>query len=90
MAKKRVAKVGVVLLDRTLLVGIILMALAYIMRGSWVGVFCEAAGFAVAVVWSYRAMVTNPHREFRLAALLVFVLTVLLLSFYLASGQGVV
>jgi hypothetical protein len=88
MAKKRVSSAKGWLLDRTLTVGIILLAVAYITHGTWAGAFVEAMAFAVAVMWSYRAILTNPRREFRLLALLVLVLSTMLLAFFLAASQG--
>jgi hypothetical protein len=88
MAKKRAAGLSLEFIDRTLIVGIILMAVAYIMYGTWTGVFAQAGAFVVGVMWSYRAITTHPSKVFRLLATLVFVLATILLSFYLAASQG--
>lgn len=76
--------------DRTLLSGIIFLCLAYIMRGSWGGAFCEAAAFIIGVVWSVRAATTNPSRVFRLAAALILVLLGALLALKLGAADGLI
>jgi len=89
MASKKVQPVYKrVFFDRTLLVGLIFLALAYIMIGTWVGVFSEAAAFVVGVIWAYRAATTNMHVGLRLMATLMLVLIGSLLAFYLGRVQG--
>lgn len=77
-----------VFFDRTLLVGLIALAIAYIMQGTWVGAFSEAAAFVVGTVWAYRAMSTNTHVVMRLMATLMLVLIASLLAFYLGRVNG--
>ena len=76
--------------DRTLLVGIIFVALAYITRDTWVGAFTETAALMIGVVWSVRAATTNPSRIFRLSATLILVLIWLLISMYVARAAGII
>ena len=72
MASKRVQPIYKrVFFDRTLLVGVIFLAIAYIMLGTWVGAFSEAAAFVIGVVWAYRAATTNSHVVMRLLATLM-------------------
>jgi Mg2+/citrate symporter len=77
-----------VFFDRTLLVGIIFLCLAYITRGSWGSPFAEAAAIMIGVVWSTRAATTNPQRVFRLAAVLVLMLLGVLLALKLGMADG--
>ena len=89
MAKKRVLPVYKrVFFDRTLLVGLVCLAMAWIMRETWVGAFFEAGAFVVGVIWSYRAITTNPSVVFRLLATLMLVLIGSLLAFYIGMVHG--
>jgi hypothetical protein len=76
-----------VFFDRTLLTGIIFLSIAYVMRGSLVGAFAEAAAFVVGIIWSYRAATTNPHLGFRLLSTLMLLLIGCLLAVYFANSQ---
>lgn len=76
-----------VFFDRTLWVGIIFLSIAYVMRGSLVGAFAEAAAFVVGIVWAYRAATTNRHVGFRLLATLMLILIGCLLAVYFANSQ---
>lgn len=87
MAKKATKKIPLVL-DRVLLVALLSSATGYIIRGSWVAVFFEAAGIILGVIWAFRAITTNPSKELRLLASLVLVLLGTLLAFMLGTGQG--
>ncbi len=89
MAKKRVGGLGAGLVDRTLLITLVLMATGYIVRDSWVGVFAATGAFVLGILWSVRAIQTNPSRIFRLMAALVLVLASLLLSMFMARAMGV-
>jgi ABC-type phosphate transport system permease subunit len=89
MAKRRLKQVYQrVFFDRLLLVGIIFLALTYIMRGSWGGAFTESATFVIGIIWSTRAATTNPHLLFRLLATLVLLLMAILLAIYLGAANG--
>jgi uncharacterized membrane protein len=89
MARKRLKQVYErVFFDRLLFVGIIFLAVSYILRDGWGGAFAEAVTVIVGIVWSYRAMTTNPHREMRLLALLVMVLIGCLMATNLGVANG--
>jgi hypothetical protein len=88
MAKRVRGKVSELIVDRVLLVALLCAATSYIMRGSWAAPFFESAAIVLGVVWSARAMTTNPERTFRLMATLVLVLLWSLLAFYLGSAHG--
>jgi hypothetical protein len=91
MAKKRLKEVYQrVFFDRLLFVGIIFLALSYIMRDSWGGAFCESAAIIIGVVWAYRAATTNSRVTMRLLAALILVLIGSLLALYLGSAHGLV
>jgi hypothetical protein len=91
MAKKRRLEVYErVFFDRLLLVGIIFLALSYILQNTWAGAFCEAATFIVGVVWTTRAATTNPKVSVRLLATLILVLEGCLLALYLGASQHLV
>jgi uncharacterized membrane protein len=77
-----------VFFDRLLLVGIVFLALSYILRDSWAGAFAESATIVIGVVWSYRAITTNPHKTLRLLAALMLVLIGCLLGIYLGVAHG--
>jgi len=77
-----------VFFDRTLLVGVIALAVAYVVQGTWLGAFSEAAAFAIGSVWAYRAITTNKSVAMRLMATLMLVLIVSLLAFYLGRVNG--
>jgi hypothetical protein len=79
-----------VFFDRLLFVGAIFLAISYILRESWGGVFAESATIVIGVVWAYRGATTNPHRIFRLLAALVLLLIGALLAVYLGRVQGLV
>lgn len=88
MAKKVKEYTGELIIDRLLLVGILLAATSYIVRGTWAAIFLGTAAMVIGIVWSARAVATHPSREFRLLALLILVLLTILLSFYNASAFG--
>jgi hypothetical protein len=88
MAKKSLTAKNPFIVDRVLMVGALLTATAYIVRGTWAAMFLEAAAIVLGVIWSYRAVTTSPSREFRLAASLILILLASLLVFYLGSAQG--
>jgi len=91
MARKRLQEVYQrVFFDRLLLVGIIFLALSYIMRGSWGGAFCEAATLVIGILWSFRAATTNPHKTLRLLAALILLLIGCLLALYLGTAHQAV
>jgi hypothetical protein len=71
-----------VFFDRTLLVGLIFLSIAYVMHGSLVGAFAEAMAFVVGIIWSYRAATTNPHLAFRLLSTLMLALIGCLMAVY--------
>jgi hypothetical protein len=75
--------------DRFLLVGTLLGATAYILHGTWTSVFFEAAALVIGIMWSYRAIMTNPSRQFRLLATLLLILLSTFLAFNLAPANGV-
>lgn len=75
-------------IDRLLVVGLIFLALTYILANTWLGAFCESATIILGVIWSYRAVATNPSVVFRLMAALVMVLIGSLLAFYLGAAHG--
>jgi hypothetical protein len=77
-----------IVFDRLLLAGVIFLSLAYIMRGTWGGVFTEAATFMLGTVWAVRAMSSSPRVTFRLLAALVLVLLWALLALYLGQTNG--
>jgi hypothetical protein len=91
MAKKRPQEIYQrVFFDRLLGAGIIFLSLAYIMRGTWGGAFCEAATIMIGVIWGYRAVTTNPRVTVRLLAALIMVLLGSLLALYLGRVHGLV
>jgi hypothetical protein len=91
MARRRLQAIYErVFFDRVLFVGIIFLALSYILRGSWGGAFAESATLVIGVVWSYRAATTGSSRVFRLLATLILVLIGSLLAIYLGRVQGLV
>lgn len=83
MAQRVNTKAKELIVDRILLVALLAIAMSYIMRGSWSAPFFEAGAIVLGVIWSMRAIMTNPRRTFRLMAALVLVLIWCLLSFYL-------
>jgi hypothetical protein len=87
MAKKKSTLSDKLVVDRFLLIGVLLAASSYIVRG-WPGAFFEAGAIVIGVIWSYRAIMTNPAKEFRLLATLVLVLLTCLITFYLASAHA--
>lgn len=76
------------IVDRTLMVGALCAATSYIVRGTWPAMFFEASAILIGIMWSYRAITTNPSKVFRLMASLVMVLLWSLLAFYLGAAQG--
>jgi peptidoglycan/LPS O-acetylase OafA/YrhL len=88
MAKKKTGHISEnFVIDRFMLIGILLAGASYIVRG-WPGMFFEAGAIVIGIMWSYRAIMTNPHKEFRLLAALVLVLLGCLLTFYLAAAHA--
>ncbi len=87
---KREAKLNPLVVDRVLLVGVLLAATGYIIRGSWPSEFFYASALILGVVWSFRAITTSKSREFRLLATLLLVLLGALLAFALGSAKTVV
>jgi hypothetical protein len=79
-----------VFFDYLLMVGVIFLALSYIMRQTWLGAFTEAMAIIVGIMWSYRAINTNPSKVFRLMAALVLVLLGSLLAIYLGKAHGLI
>lgn len=91
MAKKRRQEVYQrIFFDRLLLVGIIFLALSYILNGTWGGAFTEAATFVIGVVWATRAATTNSRLGIRLLATLILVLEGCLLALYLGAAQHLI
>ena len=89
MAKKSAATIKNIFVDRVLIIGALLASTAYIVRGTWASMFLEAGAIVLGIIWSYRAIVTNPSRDFRLAASLVLMLLGCLLAFYMGSAQKI-
>ena len=60
MAKQRAVKQMYqrIFFDYLLMVGVIFLALSYIMRATWLGAFTEAMAIIVGIMWSYRAINT--------------------------------
>lgn len=86
---KRATKSNVdFIVDRVLMIGLLLAATAYIVRGTWAAMFFETGAIVLGIIWAYRAVSTNPSREFRLMATLILVLLACLLVFYLGAAQG--
>jgi hypothetical protein len=90
MAKKTQSVYQRLFFDRLLLIGIIFLAVSYILRDSWGGAFAESATFIIGILWAYRAATTNPHKVFRLLATLMFLLIGCLLALYLGRVNGLV
>lgn len=88
MAKKVKEYTGELIVDRLLLIGVLLAATSYIVKGTWPGVFLETGAIVVGILWSARAMLTHPSRVFRLLAMLILLLLSSLLVFYIGSAQG--
>jgi hypothetical protein len=88
MAKKVKKSKGQLPVDRLLMIALLAAATSYIVRGTWAAMFFEASAIVVGVLWSARAIMTNPAREFRLLATLMLVLLTSLLAFYLAAAGG--
>jgi hypothetical protein len=89
MARRRFKEVYErVFFDRMLFIGIIFIALSYILRHSWGGAFSEAATFIIGILWSYRVATTNRKLSMRLLATLVLVLIGCLLALYLGPVNG--
>lgn len=87
MAKKTSTLSDKLIVDRFLLLGVLLAASSYIV-GGWPGVFFEAGAIVIGIIWAFRAITTNPAKEFRLLATLVLVLLACLVTFYLAAARG--
>jgi uncharacterized membrane protein YfcA len=90
MAKKVKKSKNELSVDRLLLVAVLSAATSYIVKGEapWMAMFFGAAAIVLGVLWSARAIMTNPSREFRLLATLVLVLLTSLVAFFLAGSQG--
>lgn len=88
MAKKAIKTNIDFIVDRVLMVALLLAATAYIVRGTWAAMFFESGAIVLGIIWAYRAINTNPSREFRLMASLVLVLLGCLMVFYLGGAQG--
>lgn len=89
MAKRRMRSIYErVFFDRLLFIGIIFLALSYILRDSWGGAFAESATIIIGVLWSYRAATTNPSKVFRLLATLILILIASLMAIYLGTAHG--
>ena len=91
MARKRPLEVYQRLFfDRTLLLGLLFVAMAYITRGTWVGAFMETTAIFIGIGWSLRTAMTNSSKIYRLLATLVLVLIWSLLSIYVGAAHGLV
>jgi len=90
MAKKTESDVKRLFFDPLLLMGVIFLAITYILRGTWAGAFTESITIVIGIVWSYRAAMTNRHLGFRLLAALVMILIGSLLAIYLGRAHGLV
>ena len=88
MAKKVKKSKGQFSVDRLLLITLLAAATSYIVRGTWVAMFFEATAIVLGVLWSARAVMTNPAREYRLLATLILVLLTCLLAVYLGIAGG--
>jgi len=88
MAKKATKAKGQLVVDRLLMIAALSAAMSYIVRGTWAAMFFEAIAIVLGVLWSARAILTNPAREFRLLAALILVLLTSLLAFYLGAAKG--
>ncbi len=88
MAKKAKNSKGQLHVDRLLMIAVLSGATSYIVRGAWIGMFFGAAAIVLGVLWSARAIMTNPSREFRLLAALILVLLTGLVAVYLGRSQG--
>lgn len=71
---KKPAKQSGPVLDQLLLVGLTFGALTIIAHKSWPGTMFEVVALLCGVIWSYRAITTNPSKVFRAMATLVLVL----------------
>ena len=87
MAKKANSSVDLIV-DRTLMVGLLCVATSYIVKDTWPAMFFEAAAIVIGIMWCFRAITTHPERVFRLVASLILVLIWSLLAFYLAAAKG--
>jgi hypothetical protein len=86
MAKKAIISGGELIIDKTLLIGLLCAATAYIMKGTWAAMFFEATAIFIGIIWSYRVITTHPAKTFRLLATLMLVLLWSLSTFYIASA----
>jgi hypothetical protein len=87
MAKKSIPATHLVL-DRVLLLALLTAATGYIIRGTYPAMFFDAAGFILGVIWSFRAITTNPSQQLRMLAALILVMLGALLAFALGSSRG--
>ena len=91
MARKRPLEIYQRLFfDRTLLLGLVFAAMAYITRSTWVGAFMETTALVIGIGWSLRTAMTNPRKVYRLLATLVLILIWCLLSIYVGAAHGLV
>ncbi len=91
MARKRALEVYQRLFfDRTLILGLLFAAMAYITRGTWVSAFMESTALIIGIGWSLRTAMNNPRKVYRLLATLVLILIWCLLSIYLGAAHGLV
>ncbi|HVQ44241.1 MAG TPA: hypothetical protein VMT30_04725 [Candidatus Saccharimonadia bacterium] len=88
MAKKAKYVSKELVVDRILLVGMLCAATSYIIRGTMASTFFEAAAIVLGIVWSFRALNTNPSRQFRLLATLVLIMLGALVAFNLGAANG--
>ncbi len=88
MAKKVRKSKKELSVDKLLMVALLLAATSYIVKSTWMGMFFGAGAIVLGVLWSARAILTNPSREFRLLASLILVLITCLVAVYLGSAEG--
>lgn len=89
MAKKRaLAMYQRLFFDRTLLLGLVFVAMAYIERNTWLGAFLEATAVVIGIGWSLRTAMNHSQKIYRLLATLVLILIWSLLSIYIGTAHG--
>ena len=89
MAKKGKKSQSLLPVDRLLMVAVLSAATSYIVRGTWLAVFFEATAIVLGVLWSARAVMTNPSRGYRLLAALILVLITCLVAVNLGAAEGI-